>query len=106
MEGMKAREEAFEQKFVLDKELWFKANAQRNHMIGLWAADRLGKNGQAADDYAKNLVNISLLHGNEDDVVAKIIHDFKATNIAIDEKELRLKMAQLLKKSVERIKNS
>lgn len=105
MDGMKERGDAFEQKFMLDEELRFKANAQRNRMIGLWAADCLGKTGDAADDYAKDVVKASLQRGSEDDVIAKIMHDFNAANIAINEKELRMKMNQLLKESVEHIQN-
>ena len=36
------RENAFEAKFILDSELQFKAEARRNKLIGLWAADLLG----------------------------------------------------------------
>ena len=36
------RENAFEAKFALDSELQFKAEARRNKLIGLWAADLLG----------------------------------------------------------------
>lgn len=106
MNGMKEREDAFEQKYMLDEELRFKAKAQRNRMIGLWAADRLGKTGDAADSYAKDIVKVSLTRGNEDDVVAKIVHDFTAANIAVDEKELRQKMTQLLLEAVERVQNN
>jgi len=37
-----AREEGFEKKFALDEELQFKANARRNKLLGLWAAEKLG----------------------------------------------------------------
>lgn len=106
MDGMKERAGAFEQKYAIDEELRFKANAQRNRMIGLWAADRLGKTGDAASEYAKEVVRASLECGNEESVIQKIVHDFNNTNVAVNETELRNKMAQLLKESVEQVQNS
>ena len=47
------REEGFEKKFAHDEELRFKANARRNKLLGLWAAEKLGLSGSAADAYAK-----------------------------------------------------
>lgn len=106
MDIMKEREDTFEKKYAIDEELRFKAYAQRNRMIGLWAADRLGKTGDAASEYAKEVVRASLECGNEESVIQKIVHDFKNTNVAINETELRNKMAQLLKESFDQIQNS
>ena len=39
------RERDFEKRFQHDEELRFKANARRNKMLGLWAADKLGLSG-------------------------------------------------------------
>src|ERR1700743_1016041 len=47
------REEGFERKFALDEELKFKAYARRNRLLGLWAAEKLGMSGEAANAYAK-----------------------------------------------------
>ena len=43
------REEGFEKKFAHDEEMRFKAVARRDHMLGRWAAERLGLTGAAAD---------------------------------------------------------
>ena len=37
------REDGFENKFAHDEELQFKAFARRNKLLGLWAAEKLGK---------------------------------------------------------------
>ena len=47
------RENAFENKFAHDAEMQFKADARRNKLLGLWAADLMGKSGDDAADYAK-----------------------------------------------------
>ena len=46
MSGFDKRERAEEGKFALDQELRFKANARRNKLLGLWAAEKLGKDGK------------------------------------------------------------
>ena len=51
------REEGFEKKFAHDEELRFKANARRNKLLGLWAAEKLGLTGDAANAYAKEVVH-------------------------------------------------
>src|SRR5690348_17791157 len=43
------REDAFEKQFAHDEELKFKAEARRNKLLGLWAAEKLGKSGADAD---------------------------------------------------------
>src|ERR1700742_1201310 len=50
------REEGFEKQFAHDEELRFKATARRNKLLGLWAAEKLGVSGPAADAYAKEVV--------------------------------------------------
>ena len=50
------REEGFEKQFAHDEELKFKANARRNKLLGLWAAEKLGLAGAEADAYAKAVV--------------------------------------------------
>ena len=39
------REEGFEKKYALDEEQKFKAEARRNKLLGLWAAEKLGLAG-------------------------------------------------------------
>ena len=46
------REEGFEKKFAHDEELRFKANARRNKRLGMWAAEKMGVTGPAAEAYA------------------------------------------------------
>ena len=46
------REQAFEAKLAHDEELKFKATARRNKLLGLWAAQKMGKSGDAAEEYA------------------------------------------------------
>ena len=43
------RGESLENRYAHDEELRFKAMARRNKLLGLWAAEKLGKAGADAD---------------------------------------------------------
>lgn len=87
------RERAFENKFAHDAEMQFRAEARRNKLTGLWAADLLGKSGQEAADYAMTVVQADFEEAGIEDVVRKVAADLgdKASADVI-----RAKMAELL----------
>ena len=90
------REEGFEKKFAHDEELRFKANARRNKLLGLWAAEKLGLSGPAADAYAKEVVAADFEEAGDGDVLRKVMADFAAKNVALTEQAIRAKMSELL----------
>ncbi len=65
------REEGFEKKFAHDEELQFKANARRNKLLGLWAAEKLGLAGDAANAYAKEVVMSDFEESGDHDVFSE-----------------------------------
>jgi len=71
------REEAFEKKFAIDEELKFKAEARRNRLIGLWAAEKLGITGDAATAYAREAVASAFAEGGDKAVVARLARERK-----------------------------
>ena len=87
------RENAFENKFAHDAEMQFKAEARRNKLLGLWAADLMGKTGDAASAYATEVVKSDFEEAGDEDVYRKVSGDLgdKAT-----EAEIRAKMTELL----------
>jgi hypothetical protein len=88
------REEGFEKKFALDEELKFKAEARRNKLLGLWVAQRLGITGDAAGDYARQVVAADFDGAGQ--VARKVTTDLAAKGIAISEPELGTKMNELM----------
>jgi hypothetical protein len=60
------REKAFEAKYKRDNELQFKVTARRNRLLGEWAAAKLGLTGQAAADYAKEVVSADFNRPGDD----------------------------------------
>lgn len=89
------REKAFENKYAHDAEMQFKAAARGNKKLGLWAAERLGLTGDAADDYAKTVVAADLEEAGHEDVIRKVKGDFADKGVALDETELRTTLDRL-----------
>ncbi len=99
------REEGFEKKFAHDEELRFKANARRNKLLGLWAADKLGLKGAEADSYAKAVVIADFEEAGDNDVYRKLRKDFDAKGLTdVSEQQIRRMMDDLLAKAIEEIK--
>ncbi len=90
------REKGYESKFAHDEELSFKAGARRNKLVGLWAAALLGKSGEAAEQYAKDLVEADFEAAGSDDVVDKLIKDFARADLSITVKEINAEMEKQL----------
>lgn len=98
------REEGFEKKFALDEELKFKAEARRNKLAGLWAAEKLGITGADADVYAKTVVAADFDEPGVGDVVRKLRADFDARKVAISDQEIMKKLDEFFAAAVEQIK--
>ncbi len=78
MNSFEAREKEFEARFKHDQELQFKITARRNRLLGLWAAQRLGLLGDAAEAYAQRVVEAQLQPGGNKNVVGKLAADLGA----------------------------
>src|SRR5262245_19080072 len=98
------REEGFEKKFAHDEELRFKATARRNRLLGMWAAQKLGLSGAAADAYAKEVVAADLEEPGEEDVFRKVRKDFDAKNVNQSDHQIRRTMAELMQQAIDQIK--
>ena len=100
------REEGFEKQFAHDEDLKFKANARRNKLLGLWAAEKLGLAGADADAYAKAVVMVDFEEPGDNDVFKKIRQDFDAKGVAQSDQQIRRTMDDLMAKAVADIKAS
>jgi hypothetical protein len=77
MTAFDERERDFEARYKHDQELQFKVKARRNRLLGMWAAERMGLSGDAAQAYAKDVVNAEF-HGGDRNVVDKVCADLTA----------------------------
>lgn len=87
------RETGFEAKFAHDEEMQFKATARRNKLLGLWAADLMGKSADDAAAYAKEVVKADFEEAGDEDVIRKVAGDLGAK---ADEATVRAKLVELL----------
>jgi len=93
MADLTDREKGYERDFERKQELAFKVKARRNHLLGLWAAGQLGLSGNEAKAYASSLADPSQhLHGDKE-IIAKLLRDFKAKHVALDETRVNLELA-------------
>jgi hypothetical protein len=90
------REKAQEAKFARDGELRFKAEARRNRLLGLWAAEHMGLSDQHAKDYAAEVVAADFAEAGEEDVFRKVSADLKAKGASVSDDMIRKKMAELM----------
>jgi len=87
------RENAFENKYAHDQEMKFRVEARANKMLGLWAAELLGKSGDDADAYSKEVIASDFEEAGHEDVYRKLSGDLGS---AADEKTIRAKMAECM----------
>jgi len=99
------REEGFEQKFAHDEAMRFKANARRNRLFGLWAAEKLGLAGADAEAYAKELVLEEFAEGDHD-VFQKVRRDFDAKGVVQSNHQIRRTMDELMAKAIKHVETS
>lgn len=90
------RERAFENMFVKSSELQFKAQARRDKMLGVWAAELLGKHDIDALRYVQELVAMNAATATEQVVFDRLKADFAAAGVEIPDDDLRRRMAALL----------
>ena len=103
MSDFSDREKGFERKFVMDEEVRFKATARRNRLLGLWAAEKLGKSGADADAYAQEVVAVDFEEAGDHDVLRKVKADFDAASVKITEEQIVAKLAELYSEAVRQL---
>ncbi|MEM6586893.1 MAG: DUF1476 domain-containing protein [Pseudomonadota bacterium] len=94
------RENAFENKYAHDQEMQFKAEMRRNKLVGLWAAELMGKTGDDADAYAGEVVKSDFEEAGIEDVVRKVAGD---VGDLADADTIRSKMEDMLVVAKEQI---
>jgi hypothetical protein len=97
MTNLKDREQGFERKFAHDEEMQFKAEARRNRLLGLWAAEKMGiTDADEAKSYAQQVVIADFAEKGDEDVFRKVSGDFQAKAVNVPEQEIRGQMTRLL----------
>jgi len=96
------REKEFEARFKHDQELQFKVKARRNRLLGLWAAGRMGLAGEAADAYAKEVVDAEF-HGGDKHVVDKLVADLAGKGQSATTAQVQFELDHLAERAKQQI---
>ena len=97
------REKSEEARFKLDAEKRFKAEARRNKLLGLWAAERMGMTQGGGEAYAREVVRVDLTEPGVDDIIAKVTADAKSRDVVIGAEEVREQLEHLYAIALEQI---
>jgi hypothetical protein len=68
--------------------------------VGLWAANLLGKSGDDAENYAKEVIKSDMEEAGDEDVIRKVKSDLG--NLATDE-EIRAKLNECYGKAMDEL---
>lgn len=93
MTALKRRARALEDKFALDQDLQFKAEARTNKIVGLWAATIMGI--PDAEAYARSVAEAAVL--DQAKAYDKLQQDFANAGIDGLSDELHTRMAATLR---------
>jgi len=93
---LKKKSGIHEESHALNHELEFRAEARRNRLLAQWAADKFGLAGDAVGVYVKEVVASDLEEPGDADVVRKVLADFDARGVAMDEAGLRAEMEGMM----------
>lgn len=96
MNNFNDRQKAYEAKFAQDEALRFKVESRRNKLLGLWLAEQMGKSGDEADAYAKEVVISDLKEAGDEDVIAKVLADIDAAGLTLTRDDIVNKLAEYL----------
>lgn len=105
MSQFEDRQKGQEAKFAFDAEKKFKAEARRNKLLGIWAAELMSLTGDDAKAYAAEVVASDFEEPGDEDVFRKVAADLEAKNISVGEDVIRHKMEQLVHIANEQIAN-
>jgi hypothetical protein len=95
------REKAFEDKYKHDEELRFRVEIRRNKLLGLWAAELLGRTDPEA--YAKEVISADFEEPGDADLVRKILDDLQDAGVEMSEHRLRNKMEECLTQAKDQV---
>ena len=92
MNSLDDRKKGFEAKYLKDQELEFKIRSLRNKYVGQWAASLM--NPENVEAYIKEVRISDLEKPGDDDLIEKLLNDFKSKNLSIKVNEIIKKIEE------------
>ena len=78
-----------------DSDVRFRIEARRNKLLGEWAAQQMGLEGDAAANYPIELVKADMQEPGDEDVIEKLKADFASHGVDHSEETICQRMAEL-----------
>ena len=103
MSQFEDRQRGEEAKYAFDAEKKFKAEARRNRLVGIWAAELMGLSGDEAKSYAAEVVAADFEEAGDEDVFRKISGDLRTRGVSVGDDVIRQKMAALVHTANEQV---
>jgi len=95
MTAFEERQRGQEAKYQHEQELGFKIRNRRNKLFGLWlAGEHLGLAGDAAADYAKDVVMADFESPGDADMMRKVRADLEKAGKDVDDHGLQRRLEQ------------
>ena len=91
-----AKDKGQESDLIRQDDREFKMVARRNKLLGLWAAEKMGMTGDAAEAYVKVVIAADFEGPGDDGVVRRVMADFADKGVDMAEDRLRREMEALL----------
>jgi len=104
MTGFDDRQSAFENKFALDENNLFKAEARACKQLGLWLAEKIGLTDEEATSYAGAVIGANLEEPGFDDVLSHVMPDVEKHDLNITAEEMLEKVTLLYVEAQKAIK--
>jgi hypothetical protein len=98
------RERQEETRYKHEQELAFKARNRGNKLFGLWIAEQLGLSGEAAENYARDVVVADFDRPGDEDILAKVRADLEAKSVEISDHLLDKHLQEFREIAAEQIK--
>ena len=97
------KKKGLDKKIDLDAQKKFKVTAIRNKNLGKWAAEQLNLENSKVEDYIDEVIMADFNEPGYEDVIKKILNDFKAANINISFSEIEEKLLKYEKEATDKI---
>ena len=94
------RKKGLEKKIDLDSQQKFKIAAIRNKSLGKWAAEKQGLDASKFNAYIDEVITSDFDEPGHEDVIRKILNDFKKFNIDISYDDIKEKLLDFEKQAI------
>lgn len=97
------REATFEKIQEINTSLRFRSLARRNKLVGLWAAEKLGLHGDAATQYARELVEAQVGKDDDEALAVWLDHQLSSLDPPLSAHRIRRRIAEMTLRAAKEI---